>query len=256
MRKHHTLHFLLMGLTYFFTGCSKNDTESTRDNCTLLQQLGTRAVAPVMIGDPIRISADHLSGASYYWTGPGGFESNEENPLVTNSAEYYYNGWYYVTISYPKCRTKRYDSVFVDVNFPQGTPSCSPLTNNADFSNISDQRFYSIRAGAASGDGYEIVGNSTNGDLYVTFSNYWTNNDLEDGIYYTTTSGYMDPYDYNKVHIADVNQSIYWVASEGQPVYVSHKSGKQMVTLCGLHMSGDLGGYLFETSVDAQIRQP
>ncbi|MFN7012783.1 MAG: immunoglobulin domain-containing protein, partial [Bacteroidia bacterium] len=40
----------------------------------------------VCVGNTLQLNAANISGASYSWTGPAGFVSNLQNPLVTNAA--------------------------------------------------------------------------------------------------------------------------------------------------------------------------
>ena len=47
--------------------------------------------------------------------------------------------------------------------------------------------------------GYEIVGNSSNGDLRISMSPYWTTHPLEDGIYYSTNDPLPDYAEIDKI---------------------------------------------------------
>jgi gliding motility-associated-like protein len=40
--------------------------------------------SPVCIGRELDLTADSIAGATYTWTGPGGFTSNNQNPIITN----------------------------------------------------------------------------------------------------------------------------------------------------------------------------
>jgi len=49
---------------------------------------------PLCEGDTLELYADHIDGATYYWYGPDGFTSNEQNPIIPgvtldNAGEYY-----------------------------------------------------------------------------------------------------------------------------------------------------------------------
>ncbi|MFT3910330.1 MAG: hypothetical protein QM737_12975 [Ferruginibacter sp.] len=245
-------------LTLLFSSCIKQKHEpSITELCNQLGQLHAHPFTPVLKGEQIIISADNMEGANYYWVGPNNFQSYSQDNTVSGYADYFNRGWYYVNISYDQCESK-HDSVYVDVKFPQGTPACSPADNNATFNSamlLGDQSFYFVSFGPATG-GYGITANSMNGDMNITMSGYWTDHDLEDGIYYTSSSPIPEYYEIDKIHISDVNQSIYWTAEPDKPVYISHVGGKQRITFCGIDFSGDWGGTLYHATVDAQITQP
>jgi PKD repeat protein len=51
-------------------------------DCTILPPPAT-SNSPVCIGGNIQLNAANVPGASYQWSGPGGFISNQQNPLIT-----------------------------------------------------------------------------------------------------------------------------------------------------------------------------
>lgn len=251
------LYSLILGA--LLSSCTKeNGNGSTSgDPCYRLTHLHTHSFTPVTMGDEIKLIVDTLAIADYHWTGPGYFESYTQNPTISSYADYTDRGWYYVSMSLSGCPTKR-DSVYVDVKFPQGTPSCTLTNNKAEFGGpvlLGDQSFYYVSYGAGT-TGYEVEGNSTFGDLRISMSPYWITHPLEDGIYYTTSDQLLDYADIGKIFISDVNQSIYWVAEADKPVYISHVGGKARISFCGISFSGSWGGTLYHTTVDAQITQP
>ncbi len=246
-------------LTCLLVSCAKAPVDSNNDTlCANLATLSAHPFTGIVAGETIRLSADPLEGANYYWTGPGNFQSYEQNPIVSSSATYGHRGWYYVLVSSVNCTTTAFDSVYVNVKFPQGTPSCVPTDNTTTFSGgvlLGDQSYYFVSFGAGI-SGYEIVGNSSNGDIRISMSTYWQTHTLEDGIYYTT-SNYLPEYaDIDKIFISDVNQSIYWTAEADKPVYISHVGGKAKLTFCGVSFSGSFGGTLYHTTASGKITQP
>ncbi len=54
-------------------------------------------------------------GADYIWAGPGGFSSQEQNPLVTSSVDFDDMGWYYLTVVDTN-GCLGYDSSYVEVS--------------------------------------------------------------------------------------------------------------------------------------------
>ena len=49
---------------------------------------------PACVGDQVMLTVDTIADASYSWTGPGGFSSNEQSPVITPL-----NGEYIVTVT-------------------------------------------------------------------------------------------------------------------------------------------------------------
>ena len=68
----------------------------------------------VCSGSQIQLTAETVSSATYSWTGPTGFSSNIQNPVINNAA-IANTGFYYLTISVPGCGNS-IDSVYINVN--------------------------------------------------------------------------------------------------------------------------------------------
>jgi hypothetical protein len=244
-------------LVSLLISCIKERTGDTNSGgCDQLALLHTRTFAAVTRGDAIQLAVAGAPDVYYQWSGPGNFQSNSQNPLVTSNAYYWHRGWYYVSMSLQTC-SPSFDSVYVEVKFPQGVPACTLTNNTGTFGGavvLGDQSYSYVSFGPGIG-GYEIEGNSSNGDLRITMSSYWTTHPLEDGIYYTTNDPLPDESEIDEVNIADVNQNIYWVAEGGKPVYISHVDGKARISFCNISFSGDWGGNLYHTTVSAQVSQ-
>ena len=61
--------------------------------------------SPVCDGSTIQLSTPAVVGATYYWTGPSGFSSTDQNPLLT--ANFYSNsGTYSVTVTVDGCTSE------------------------------------------------------------------------------------------------------------------------------------------------------
>lgn len=60
--------------------------------------------SPVCINSAINLSASGISGAIYSWTGPNGFTSNIQNPVI-NNAQTIDSGVYTLTLTVPGCNT-------------------------------------------------------------------------------------------------------------------------------------------------------
>ena len=248
--------FCLSTFLLFLFSCKKNLFGDGND-CNQLMRVKAHHIAPVTKGGTIELNADQLDGAIYYWTNGLYFQSYSQNNILTTNANYTDRGWYYLNVTLPDCNPK-YDSIYVDVKFPQGTPSCTPANNSASFSGsvlLGDQTYYYVNFGSTS-DGYGVTANSMNGDMRINMSSYWLTHDLEDGIYYTTNFPTIDSWEIGKIYLSNVNNSILWVAEPDMPVYISHVGGKQQITFCNLTFSGDFNGNLYHTNVSSKITQP
>jgi hypothetical protein len=141
-------------LTLIFSSCKKVPPPPFQEDlCNELNQLHAHSFTAVNKGEPINISADHMEDASYYWSGPNSFQSYYQDNTVSSSADYFNRGWYYVNITYDDCESK-FDSVLVDVKFPQGTPACSVTDNTATFNSaliMGDQTFILFHSARKSG---------------------------------------------------------------------------------------------------------
>ncbi|PZF70896.1 T9SS type B sorting domain-containing protein [Taibaiella soli] len=77
----------------------------------------------------VQLSAIYLPGATYSWTGPNGFTSNLQQPVIQN-AGVQNTGVYYVTITTPSCGQSLTDSTILVLNAvppaPQLTVNCGP----------------------------------------------------------------------------------------------------------------------------------
>lgn len=77
----------------------------------------------VCLGSPINLSADFIVSSSYNWTGPNGYNSLEQNPVI-NNASLLNSGKYRLKVTVPDCGTYE-DSIIVTV---QG--NCTIPCNN------------------------------------------------------------------------------------------------------------------------------
>ncbi len=66
-------------------------------DCTILPPTAS-SNSPICVGGSIELRAANSAGASYQWTGPNGFSSTSQNPIVPN-AQYSNSGTYSVTIT-------------------------------------------------------------------------------------------------------------------------------------------------------------
>jgi gliding motility-associated-like protein len=141
--------------------------------CTF--SISAAANSPLCSGQNLSLSATALAGASYFWSGPNGFSSSLQNPVITNISAAG-NGVYTVSVSLSGCSTMEVSSVSVQVIPPPSIISqitgsqtvclggnLSPLTINASGGNLIYQ-WYSNSAPVNSG-GVAIPG--ATGPSYV-----------------------------------------------------------------------------------------
>ncbi len=85
---------------------------------------------PVCTGSTLTLSATTLSGATYAWSGPGGFTSSAQNPTFTYASAN--AGTYTVTVTAAGCTAAAYTNVTSTTNAGQWTGSVSTDWATAD----------------------------------------------------------------------------------------------------------------------------
>jgi hypothetical protein len=94
-------------------GCIVSPAQVSVQVSALPSGLNPSVNSPVVVGSQIQLQASLISGASYIWTGPGGFSSTQQNPVV-NNAQVTMSGYYVVRAQSGAC-TSAPDSVLVNV---------------------------------------------------------------------------------------------------------------------------------------------
>jgi gliding motility-associated-like protein len=99
--------------------------------------------SPLCTGSTLNLSASSVAGAIYDWTGPNGFTSNQQNPII-NSVSVNDAGTYSVTVTVNGC-TSSTSTANVIVNSTPASPSllnngpvCEGSTLNLSASNINN----------------------------------------------------------------------------------------------------------------------
>ena len=115
---------------------------------------------PVCAGSALTLSTPTVSGATYSWTGPNGFTSPAQNPMVSGSAIVSMSGTYYVTVVVSGCASAA-GSTAVTVNRASAGGTATPAV-----------------ATVASGTGTNITLTGQTGDIvkwqYSTDGNNWS----------------------------------------------------------------------------------
>ena len=82
--------------------------------------------SPVCSGKSILLNASAVAGASYTWTGPNGFSSTQQNPVIANSS-LNNTGVYNVSVSLNGCLSTTPSTISVTIN---QTPNAPLISNN------------------------------------------------------------------------------------------------------------------------------
>lgn len=130
----------------------------------------TTSNAPVCTGSALNLYASAIPGATYNWTGPNGFSSTQQNPVVSSSATTAMSGTYYVTSNLYGC-TSNPGILNVEVNStPPATPTIIQSGANLLSSSATGNQWYDqngMIVGAT--NSYYTV--TDNGSYYVVVSN-------------------------------------------------------------------------------------
>lgn len=90
-----------------------NDVDNLQLRISFMELAPAGTTVTVCNGDNIQLSTTALAGATYAWTGPNGFTSNQQNPVISNASALH-NGTYIITYTQNGCSGS--DSVNVFVN--------------------------------------------------------------------------------------------------------------------------------------------
>lgn len=102
-------------VTVSANGCTGN-TSTANVVVTLIASPVAGSNSPICAGATLNLSASAISGATYTWTGPNGFTSNQQNPSIVNATANN-AGTYFVTANVGGgCNASAPDSVVVVVN--------------------------------------------------------------------------------------------------------------------------------------------
>lgn len=152
------------------------------------------SVPPVYVIEPICEGADiylytlPLPGANYSWTGPNGFTSNVEDPIITN-ANQNHDGIYTVVVSLNGCSSIP-GSVIVDV---LGNPSAPPITGDQVYCEGDSVYLYTIIDSTLNHEWYSFSQNYYDGDNdgYFSFPAFLNENGMV-ALYVIDSNGCYD----------------------------------------------------------------
>lgn len=232
---------LIVSATTFLWNCSgdsSDDSPNNPDNCNLdTPSISTNS--PVTSGTNIELSTPFLSTmAEYYWTGPNGFTSQEQNPSVMGST--LSAGVYSLVITEGICTSPTATTTIV-VN-PAVAP-CSPTNNTATNSVFPLMTFNSVLK-SVSQDQFEINANGSNGDLTFIFANA---NTPTAGVYEICPDCPTSFLNANQVCVSIVTGGTfsYLYRAHAGNVYISYVNGHISATFCDIAFSGGDGSTNF-----------
>ena len=231
----------------FLYSCKKQSNQENADNCPNIMNATLYSNSPVTIGGSISFGTQEVGGYRIYsWTGPNNFTSQYPDNSIT-AGELKNEGWYYLDLYSLTGSCQRFDSLYIDVKLPQGTPSCSITTNSTTFNNLSTDTYTSVIKHIESNYSQKALEATGAGNMTIYFHTHWRTAEPEDGLYTTIDTPLFDPVDanYNKVFITTTKSSLYWSSAANQTVYISHVGSKLQVRFCSLNMSAYNGTSYF-----------
>lgn len=187
--------------------------------------------SPVISGDNIVLtSTECYTGANYEWTGPNGFQSSEQNPVLTNVTSAM-AGEYKLKIKKGICES---EIVSTNVNIIQNTITCTPINNTGTFSHqFYPVTYYNITANSISSNQFEFYAGEVNSNVKIIF----------EGNTYPSSGMYriVDPsanLGSNEVKISTTIGFAYYNAikydAKSGDVLVSYKNGKLYAVFCSI----------------------
>ncbi|HMO39331.1 MAG TPA: gliding motility-associated C-terminal domain-containing protein [Saprospiraceae bacterium] len=116
----------LYSVSVIVDGCSSRESGAIGVTINPAPQLFATSNSPVCSGDAIMLNTSVIPGATYAWSGPGGFSSSVANPVITPANPTINSGIYRVSAVANGC-VSNLDSVQVVVN---SRPTAPALTNS------------------------------------------------------------------------------------------------------------------------------
>lgn len=114
--------------------------------------------SPVCAASNIQLNAPSVSGGTYSWTGPGGYTSSDQNPVITNAGSGN-AGSYSLVVDVGGCKSNTVSIVVEVIDFPNlaiassgGASICQGASTTLSSSNLSGATYQWFR------DGNEISG--------------------------------------------------------------------------------------------------
>lgn len=197
---------------------------------------------PVCSGTTLSLNATSITGALYSWTGPNGFTSTQQNPIVSNNSNSTMTGVYSVTSTVNGC-TSPNSVTLVSVTSSPSTPIITQVGNQLQSSATTSNQWYNqngIIVGATS----QIYSPTTSGNYYVITSG---------SVCSSTSATFNYTYLSNDNFNLENNIKIY-----PNPTYskISIDCGSQTNLLGSqIKITNTLGQIIFQSILDQQIKE-
>ncbi len=122
-----------MGGSYNVATTINGCTSQTGTTNAIINQATINSNSPICEGSMLSLSASTIPGASYFWTGPNGYSSTEQNPTVSTNATSAMEGLYSVYTTANNCTSPTPTTTSVVINLKPvvtNTSSNSPVCLN------------------------------------------------------------------------------------------------------------------------------
>ncbi|MEO8148962.1 MAG: hypothetical protein ABI723_15050 [Bacteroidia bacterium] len=215
---------LLIFATTLFSGCKK------KLNCGEVAVPVVISNSPVEEQDTLKLYASSTeSELSYVWTGPNGFSSSEQNPVL-NAVGFEAAGIYKLQMFSGSCPAPE---VSVEVSIIPASPPCSPANNTLNFNNCFFDQTYTSCIGSSSSGQYKLSAGNISSDIDLTFN---TVTEAPPGLYN------IEAYPCNNCGPGYVGLRLLVSGSilstpQGGKLYLQKIGGKITATFCSLTVS-------------------
>ena len=228
--------------------CSKKDDK----NCPTNFRVTASKLTPT-VGETVTLSASP-ERFNYVWNGPLNFhevQTSGASSITIDKIKINQSGWWKGSLTGTGCSVL-VDSVYIDVKYRQGTPSCSLTDNQVSGTGIPNTQATSIRKffdNTWNAMSLHASGSFGSPTYTFLFNSYNGRTEPKDGLYTT-----QDIQSFNQFQDADMIYgqcqygSYFFKTQPGQTIYVSHVGGKLRIAMCGVKMSGDNGNSVMVTS--------
>ncbi len=154
-----------MGGNYYLTIMVDGCASEIGTTIVEINKITSNNNGPVCSGTLLSLSASPITGASYSWTGPNGFSSSQQNPIVSSSVSSIMAGIYSVTSIVNGC-TSPNSVTLVSVNLSPTIPVISQNGNQLQSSATSGNQWYN-QDGVIIGATSQNYSPTASGNYYV-----------------------------------------------------------------------------------------
>lgn len=207
--------------------------EKEQPNKCVLPSPSISATNSVISGESIRLNTSTIlnSTYSYNWSGPNGFQSNLQNPVIINATTTM-AGDYTLKISKGICES---EPVITNVKVITNTVNCSQTNNTATFTNgvSGSSNLYYNSNRLTSNNEYLIYGSSNNFEVDVTF---FGSQEPVTGVYSIVSNS--TPLSSGKVHVKTTYSNVVnYFAKSGDLLVSYDASNKAIIKFCNVPFS-------------------